>query len=537
MALSFELPREKVLATVPVVVLCLLILFPASVYITSRFVLFSVVILFGILGMLLRREEVWPDDRSGIALLLWAMLLWISLSLFTTVSLGRTLDGLALWIIFALVFAQGGEAELSAKKIVYLLVAVAVLHCLYSVYQKFWSFPELEALWREKKLSLDDAYLPRIRSGRVFSTFMLPSHLAGFLAAVLPCFLLLIRESRKKATRLLSLAGLLLVLYVLFLTKSYGGWVALGGAALLYFVSFGRVRKLYLAGILLAVIFLLFSVYLSRGTSPFDFGSIDSSFAARARNVSAALGAIKESPVVGFGYGTFGLIYPRTMQKGDNETHYVHNSYLQFAAELGIGGGVLLAGMALLYNLYYFSRKRTSERSRVAVADVFFIGANVSWIHNLFDFSIYLPEMGALGFLLAGLSLRFPERPNEARPALRPLFLPVGRVCLIVLLAGAFVYSYASFRSAQFLAKAREQEAGSREDVALASAYHACAWNPWSEKAMDLAFALLERENRFSESTLVLQELGAAEPSLAWVQYFLGRRMAVLGDWGKLTTG
>jgi hypothetical protein len=239
---------------------------------------------------------------------------------------------------------------------------------------------------------------------------------------------------------------------------------------------------------------------------------------------------IAESPVAGCGYGCFGLVYPEYMREGDNETQYAHNSYLQFAAELGVWGGLLLLAIAMMYNWSYIRRRRRTGRTGFTERDAFFIATNAFWLHNFVDFSIYAPELGSFGFLAAALSL--PEDKNGAYLPTRSFLRGAARIGVALLLLLCLLHTCASYRSTQFYEAAKEL-ARKSNDEAYPVVVEACRWNPLSERGKELAFFILDAQKTHPEDRIILLELEETEPRLPWVHYVLGTRMAASGDWSE----
>src|SRR5206468_5685323 len=101
---------------------------------------------------------------------------------------------------------------------------------------------------------------------------------------------------------------------------------------------------------------------------------------------------------------SFGTFYPRYMRPGMNETRYAHNSYLQVIAGWGVWAIVPMLGVLLA-----FARKlRESWRGRAG--ELPYAAAAASFlVHNLMDFTAFLPSVAIPGALLVGLASRSSE--------------------------------------------------------------------------------------------------------------------------------
>ena len=100
---------------------------------------------------------------------------------------------------------------------------------------------------------------------------------------------------------------------------------------------------------------------------------------------------IKANPLTGIGLGNFNL----------PQTRYSHNSYLQIGAEMGIMGiiSILCLVISILKSCLK-AIKNSSYKNQVAIL----ITANtVFLIHNLLDFSFFLPEAVYIWWLVLGM--------------------------------------------------------------------------------------------------------------------------------------
>ncbi|MGC8843278.1 MAG: O-antigen ligase family protein, partial [bacterium] len=243
---------------------------------------------------------------------------------------------------------------------------------------------------------------------RIFSTFINPNILGGFLATtILPTFVLYL-ISRKGEIIL----GLLLIaqLFALFLTGSRGGFVALAGASIFLLIVMIRLKTyatFLKKGIPLLLFFSLLA-YLSGSLKPLSRrvaggGTIEAAQSGAFRTLlwKSSMEMIKAKPL-GWGSGTFELVYPRFAIGGFSRT--AHNSYLQFASELGIQG--LLALLSFLFLLAYHIHKRHPQLPQ---NEAFLLGSLLSGIfasalHSLVDYDWQIIANFFLLFLLSGLS-------------------------------------------------------------------------------------------------------------------------------------
>ena len=187
----------------------------------------------------------------------------------------------------------------------------------------------------------------RIQSMRVFSTFILPTSFAGFLALAFPACVGLFMDrfqSRDKAERrftvILGALVLLPILLAFYFTKSKGGALALAvGAASFTLWAFGRflwTRRAQILGGLVALVIVVTVAQLSDLLPPLR--DYPGSFKVRTAYWRAGLAVIEESPFVGIGLDNFADAYAAKKRAADQETRRAHNDYIQITAETGLVG-------------------------------------------------------------------------------------------------------------------------------------------------------------------------------------------------------
>ena len=124
----------------------------------------------------------------------------------------------------------------------------------------------------------------------------------------------------------------------------------------------------------------------------------------RMETFAGALAAIRHHILFGSGLGTFALSYQRYAEAGYSK--FAHNVVLQFAADLGLGGGILMAALLLLAALAAVRRLATDAG---ALPRAFAAAALVFIAYNLFDWEWYFPALAGW-FVVAVAAATVPGR-------------------------------------------------------------------------------------------------------------------------------
>ncbi|HEY3175620.1 MAG TPA: O-antigen ligase family protein [Candidatus Polarisedimenticolia bacterium] len=283
----------------------------------------------------------------------------------------------------------------------------------HGLYQCLFGFDRLALLAGPEA---SEALRARIASGRAMATLGLPGALAGFLALSIPLtFGWASRPGGRGPERALAwlLAGIQAA--GLVATRSAAGILCVtlaGGLAAWWNLREDRrgtaraVAVVLIAAGLAGAAGLMALRWSARTSSDEGQGP----FALRLGNWNVALAIFAEHPVLGAGVGCYGIAFPRHRTWEMNESRFAHNSYLQILAEGGMVPGAaaaILAG-ALALRLRRFAAARDDWMAP------FLSAACLSFLlHNLADFTFYLPTVGFAFFGLASLACG-PATPRAA---------------------------------------------------------------------------------------------------------------------------
>ncbi len=280
-----------------------------------------------------------------------------------------------------------------------LFLTAGFLLSLYAIYQHRFALPSLYQRL-DTITALGSGEIEEIRgriaSHRVFSTFVLPSSFAGYLALVIPLGIgLFISRSSLQEKILLGIV-VLTMLWALFLTLSWGGILSLILALFFIFLILLKKAKWFIP-ILLILLLLL-------GIASFHSEDLYSKVTLRLYNWRSAIEIVKDHPFLGTGIGTFATVYPRYKFPQANEVHYAHNWYLQVASEMGILGlGALFWLLAILIKGGIKTLRSEKEKSQRALLAGLLAGGFAFLFHNLIDMDAYVPEIALLWWAMVGL--------------------------------------------------------------------------------------------------------------------------------------
>lgn len=230
---------------------------------------------------------------------------------------------------------------------------------------------------------------------RAYLPFPSPNLFAGYLlmTAMLSLGQVAQKIKEKKTDRILTLnlCCLGVSIFLLFLTKSVGGWATFLFCAIIFSVL-GRPLDKSIVLVILLVAVLSIAVFTMRMSGNEDFTKPTFSFYKRVSYWKDTADIIHKYPLTGTGLGNVFL----------RESRSSHNSYLQILAEMGPAG---LVGWLLLALLFI---KKGIENLRFSEARYYSLGiltAGISFlVHNITDYSFFVPQAAFLWWIVLGLT-------------------------------------------------------------------------------------------------------------------------------------
>jgi putative inorganic carbon (HCO3(-)) transporter len=305
----------------------------------------------------------------GRAPLTWSPLLWWGVALFawTLVALPsssnlelamRQVFYLPGGILFASLIVSCCETGVILRRVLAGLIAVGALAALFALF----SGVEPEA-----------AFGGAVVSGRAVGTFNQPNQLGAFSAMVAMVAVGMVFGARTRAGRSLSGIGFLAAFAALTLSLSRGAWIgaALGGLYLIVAVPQAR-RAIALAIVPLGLVLVTAATVAPDAPQLQVVGqrlqafTAENPYESRPDIWAEARRQVVADPWTGQGLGNFPVVSARSGSEATTVfADHAHNLWLNWAAETGLPGAIIIAGGVLALA----AAVRSTRRAAIAAGD------------------------------------------------------------------------------------------------------------------------------------------------------------------------
>jgi len=286
-----------------------------------------------------------------------------------------------------------------------LTAGISLIVFAYGILQKWLLFPIYLRQLPAADSLYSQALIARIRGGRIFSLFPLPTLHAAVCALLLVFIIHYLRQAGVKWKTLWLLLAVMGTLNLL-LAQSFGAVLYLAAALLFYFFRSGVIRVRYVAPVLMALSLVFFLVTALRFAEARELEPAK----LRLTNWQQALRLIGEAPVWGVGLGNYEIEIPPHIRPGEASSIYAHNFVLQLAAETGLPLFLLL-----LFGVAWSLRGQIKMLLRPEA--VLYAAALILIILNgLVDIGPYFFSLGLALALCLSQALRIPASAGAGAP-------------------------------------------------------------------------------------------------------------------------
>jgi O-antigen ligase len=265
--------------------------------------------------------------------------------------------------------------------------------------------------------------------GWIYGPYVNHAHYAGLMEMLIPFPLVFALTSwAGRSGRAFSLFAAIVMCSTIFLSLSLGGMIAFAAQlAVLSLVMLKASRSAYSELLILILLCLALSVWLvwlrpaglvdrlARLLNPIS----DAGVTGRVAIVRDSLKMLRDRPVLGWGLGTFPVVYPSYRSFYTNLwVNEAHNDFVQTLVETGLLGFAFAASFLVLLcrnGIHNLKHWRSDIKSSIVLAA--FLGCIGILVHGLFDFNLQIPANAAFFFALAALvTARFQQLQDRSRP-------------------------------------------------------------------------------------------------------------------------
>jgi O-antigen ligase len=271
---------------------------------------------------------------------------------------------------------------------------------------------------------------PRM-GGWIYGPYVNHNHYAGLMELLVPIPLILsLSHLAHEKTRIAAGVAAAVMVGTIFLSGSRGGMIAIFvELVVLAAVLFRQRRSVRIAiGVgAFAVVLISLLVWLggkeltTRVTSIEKETRTEISGGMRLSIDRDTLGMFRRKPVLGWGLGTFPVVYPQFRSFYTNFfVNEAHNDYLQLLAEMGLlGFGTMIWFLVVLFRRVRLKIGNWTSNVSSAVTLACTLSFTGILVHSLVDFNLQIPANAALFYVFCSIAAAPPllQRSRKRRPA------------------------------------------------------------------------------------------------------------------------
>jgi O-antigen ligase len=259
---------------------------------------------------------------------------------------------------------------------------------------------------------------PRM-GGWIYGPYVNHNHYAGLIEMLVPIPLVLaLTRLASNRTRALAAAAAAVMVGTVFLSGSRGGMLAIIAELLILAVlTVKQKRSLRTAigiGVFLTIVFALL-VWIGGGELSQRIASVGLSHSEISTDTRIAINRdglrmFLKRPVLGWGLGTFPVVYPQFRTFYTNFfVNQAHNDYLQLLVEMGLlGFGTMLWFLLTLYTRAVKKMGNWNGEISGATTLACVLGLSGILVHSAVDFNLQIPANAALFYVLCTIAASEP---------------------------------------------------------------------------------------------------------------------------------
>jgi O-antigen ligase len=271
---------------------------------------------------------------------------------------------------------------------------------------------------------------PRM-GGWIYGPYVNHNHYAGLMEMLVPIPLVLsLTHLASTKSRNAAAAAAAVMVGTIFLSGSRGGMLAIIVEFLILAVVLIRQKRGLRTAVGLGVFFVIvvgLLTWVGGGELSRRIATVGSSHAELAADVRTyinrdGLRMFLKKPVLGWGLGTFPVVYPQFRTFYTNFfVNEAHNDYLQLLVEMGLLGFATMVWFVVV--LYTRSLKKIKDWTSDiggAVTLACMLGLSGILVHSAFDFNLQIPANAALFYAMCSIAASEPfAKPVRKRRAVR----------------------------------------------------------------------------------------------------------------------